>query len=124
MCPPSHGCSVWPCPHAATHKGKCAQHATETARDRNQYRGSPESRGYGHAWRRFRKWYLAGNPFCVECEKDGRVELAAELDHIKPLEEGGELLDPDNVQGLCHHHHRAKTERDKRRRKSSGTDHH
>jgi 5-methylcytosine-specific restriction protein A len=40
------------------------------------------------------------NPLCVECEKQGRVRLATQRDHIVPLAEGG-LDDDSNVQGLC-----------------------
>jgi 5-methylcytosine-specific restriction protein A len=40
------------------------------------------------------------NPLCVECERQGRVTLATQRDHIKPLAEGG-ADDDSNVQGLC-----------------------
>ena len=33
---------------------------------------SAGSRGYGRAWQKARKEYLAANPLCVECMKEGR----------------------------------------------------
>lgn len=40
------------------------------------------------------------NPLCVECDRQGRVTLATQRDHIVPLAEGGQD-DDSNVQGLC-----------------------
>jgi 5-methylcytosine-specific restriction enzyme A len=43
---------------------------------------------------------FARNPLCAECERQGRVRLATQRDHVISLgEEGTE--DDDNVQGLC-----------------------
>lgn len=47
-------------------------------------------------------------PLCAECERQGRVRLATQRDHIKPLAEGG-ADDGDNVQGLCEPCHDAKS---------------
>ena len=47
-------------------------------------------------------------PLCAECERQGRVRLATQRDHIKPLAEGG-ADDGDNVQGLCFDCHEAKS---------------
>lgn len=46
------------------------------------------------------------------CNAKGRVRLAEELDHIKPLHKGGADTD-DNRQGLCKecHTEKSKTER-------------
>lgn len=43
---------------------------------------------------------FSSNPLCVECERQGRIALATQRDHITPLAEGG-LDDDSNVQGLC-----------------------
>ena len=52
---------------------------------------------------------FAENPLCVECERQGRVTLATQRDHVLSLEEGGRD-DDSNVQGLCHACHEAKSE--------------
>lgn len=48
------------------------------------------------------------DPLCAECRRQGRVTLATQRDHIKPLAEGG-ADDDDNVQGLCIGCHDAKS---------------
>ena len=58
-------------------------------------------------WKRARKAYLFEHPFC-ECNECKRlpVPLTAEVvDHITPINQGGEPLAPDNFQsmnGRCH----------------------
>lgn len=47
-------------------------------------------------------------PLCVECERQGKVVLATQRDHIVSLGEGG-ADDDDNVQGLCGPCHEAKS---------------
>jgi 5-methylcytosine-specific restriction protein A len=49
-------------------------------------------------------------PFCVECQKEGRLEVWTDLDHIVP-HRGDMCLfwDEENLQGLCASHHSAKT---------------
>ena len=51
---------------------------------------------------------FARDPLCAECTRQGRVTLATQRDHIKPLAEGG-TDDASNVQGLCAACHDAKT---------------
>lgn len=40
------------------------------------------------------------SPLCVVCEAEGKVTLATQRDHIKPLAEGG-MDDDSNTQALC-----------------------
>ena len=60
------------------------------------------------------------NPLCAECERQGRVTLATERDHIKSLAEGG-LDDNSNVQGLCVPCHDAKSKSEAQRGRSRRT---
>ena len=48
------------------------------------------------------------HPLCVECERQGRVTLATQRDHVIPLAEGG-LDDSSNEQGLCEPCHEVKS---------------
>ena len=54
------------------------------------------------------------NPLCAECERQGRVTLATQRDHIIPLAEGGQD-DDGNVQGLCEACHDAKSKSESKR---------
>jgi 5-methylcytosine-specific restriction protein A len=62
----------------------------------------------GRAWMEIRKRVLRANPLCVHCTKAGRLAPATEVDHIKPLAQGG-TDDGDNLQGLCEPCHKAKS---------------
>lgn len=55
-----------------------------------------------------RRRFLDAYPLCSRCEADGRVVLAEEVDHIKPLAVGGTDSD-DNKQALCKACHQKKT---------------
>jgi 5-methylcytosine-specific restriction enzyme A len=61
------------------------------------------------------------SPLCAECERQGRVRLATQRDHIKPLFEGG-TDDASNEQGLCDACHLEKTlaEAARARRRAAG----
>lgn len=55
-----------------------------------------------------RKRWLQSQPLCVQCEAEGVVQEAEEVDHIVPLFKGGPD-DDTNLQSLCATHHLAKT---------------
>lgn len=59
----------------------------------------------GRRWVRLRAAKLREDPVCEIC---GR-EVAAEVDHIKEIQDGGHPLDWDNLQSLCTRCHRDKT---------------
>jgi len=75
--------------------------------DRSEYH---RSNGYFYssaAWRRFRIWFLRRHPLCVggSCTAPG-----TQVDHIKPIAEGGERFDESNCQSLCASCHSKKTQ--------------
>lgn len=82
-------------------------------------RGSAHSRGYGVAWRRLREVVLQAEPLCRHCMERGRLTPAVEVDHIRPLRDGG-TNDRENLQCLCREHHMEKTIRDTKARKHGG----
>lgn len=65
-------------------------------------------------WRKFSKRYKESHPLCVECEKKDLVVLAKVVDHINPINNGGEKLSEDNVQGLCESCHNRKSANESR----------
>lgn len=98
--------------NALTREGYCEAHKQQ-ASDYDRYRGSSSQRGYDSKWRKARLAYLQSHPLCVECEKEGRVEPATVVDHIKPHRGDKKLFwDKNNWQPLCERHHDIKTARE------------
>ena len=96
-------CRAQGCP-AIVHEGAwCPEHKPKDAP-----RPAPSSRGYDKRWQKIRLAYLARYPLCVQCEKEGRVTAATEVDHIRPLALGG-TNDAHNLQPLCKSCHSKKT---------------
>lgn len=77
-------------------------------------RGSSAQRGYDAVWRRFRLAYLKEHPLCVYRQRKDlphRCEVSASVvDHIQPLNSGGERLDPSNCRSVCRACHAALTQ--------------
>jgi len=75
---------------------------------------APAKRITGTTLQKIREAHFRLNPLCVMClaKTPQRVTEATELDHIKPLHQGGTDT-PDNRQGLCSdcHTEKSKTER-------------
>ena len=64
-------------------------------------------------WQRVRYSILSKNPFCAV---EGCNRPADVVDHIVEIRDGGDRLNPDNLQPLCHYHHNIKTAEEKRKR--------
>ena len=61
-------------------------------------------------YRTLRRRFMAKNPTCAMCEKQGLTVAAKELDHIIPASDRPDLFwDTDNMQALCVDCHMAKT---------------
>ena len=78
------------CPALTPEGGRCRAHR----RTYERRRGTPGQRGYNAEWRRMRKVVLAAHPYC-ECGA-----RATEVDHIKPLRQGGTHA-PANLKAMC-----------------------
>ena len=79
-------------------------------------RGSAASRGYGSHWRRLREVILQAEPLCRVCLAAGVPTPASDVDHIRPLRDGGDNS-RENLQALCVRCHEIKTARDVAARK-------
>lgn len=98
----------WPgCTALTTKSPYCERHHQEHAKQWNAGLSSTE-RGYGRKHQIARDRLIRAHPFCVECEKAGRVVMTTVLDHIVPKAEGG-TDDVANLQGLCDEHSKYKT---------------
>ena len=106
-----HPCAARGCP-ALVRSGEryCAIHAALFAQQQDAQRGTSAQRGYDANWQRLRKMILNDKPLCADPFKlhQGRPVVATDVDHIKPLRDGG-TNDAENLQALCHECHSKKT---------------
>lgn len=79
---------------------------------RKTYGGSKDKRWTGRKLGNWRRLILSAEPLCRHCAAKGLVVIATEVDHIKPLELGGDYA-PENAQALCHECHVLKTAKDR-----------
>jgi 5-methylcytosine-specific restriction endonuclease McrA len=108
------------CGARAPGNGRCACGATET-------QASARARGYTWEWTTYARTFREAFPFCGQradgsfsgehsaCARLGRRRLAALVDHIAPVLDGGDMWNPANHQSLCQPCHRAKTREESRR---------
>lgn len=91
---------------------------TSPARVRDPRRGTTTERGYGYRWQKLRvAWLAAGPRLCVECEREGFLVPAEDVDHVVPhCGNAAMLYDWHNLQGLCHRHHSMKSNKERRER--------
>lgn len=61
------------------------------------------------SWRRLRIQILNLDPMCAECRRNGILTEANQVDHINPINQGGDALDPSNLQPLCFRCHGLKS---------------
>ena len=64
-------------------------------------------------YQKARAAFLHDHPLCAECERNGIIRAADELDHIVPVRDNPDgFWDSENWQGLCRACHEAKTARE------------
>lgn len=108
---PLHPCSGPVCKGKTLVRGR--SYCLPCARALEQRRGSSHERGYDNRWNKYRVNWLHRFPLCgmrldgqrhaehSRCTRDGRAVAAIQVDHIKPIQEGGLMWDPSNHQSLC-----------------------
>ena len=81
----------------------CEHHKKIVERNYNKYERDKKSQKFYQSigWKTMRKRKLAQNPFCEECEKQNKFMKASMVDHIRPIRQGGDALDINNLQSLC-----------------------
>jgi len=64
------------------------------------------------AWLRLRNAFLAENPLCADCTREGRDVAAEHVHHLKERKDHPELaLEWSNLQALCQRCHNSKRKR-------------
>ena len=67
-------------------------------------------------WIKLRNLVRNEEPLCRTCKAKGIIRPTEIIDHIKPILDGGEALDRDNLQGLCTTCHNAKSAKERNKR--------
>src|SRR5579859_6109624 len=89
---PNRGCTFPHCTAMATQGYSCADHSSD------ERRGSSTERGYDADWRRFRLWFIARHPLCLDC----KIVATTDVHHILKLATHPALrLVEGNCLGLC-----------------------
>lgn len=101
---PTRLCAEPGCPQPAHYRGRCATHARTTNQDTHRNRTIYNSK----RWKLLRRRVLHEEPICRSCDNS----LSVDVDHITPLEWGGEPYARANCQALCVSCHSAKTRRE------------
>lgn len=72
---------------------------------------SETKRTRGRAWMTRRSRIMSRDcGLCQQCKREGRLQLAEQVDHIRELADGG-TDDDSNLEALCGDCHKAKTAR-------------
>lgn len=102
-----------PCTYAGCTKltndgsSRCELHKVEP---RTRNRNNDHTAMYNYQWKKIRSRYLKENPLCVYCMKEGIVEPATVVDHIKAHKGDKDVFwDFMNWQALCKSCHDTKT---------------
>jgi 5-methylcytosine-specific restriction protein A len=102
---PAKPCRYPGCPNL-TQTACCPEHQSKE----HQSRPNANTRGYNSQWQKARKQFLRLNPLCRDCQRNGKLNPATVVDHIKP-HRGDKVLfwDESNWQPLCKQCHDKKT---------------
>ena len=109
---PASPCAYPGCPVL----GPCAAH--DRTRDTGRTERQPWRRWYYlarwvHPVWGLRAQVLQAQPLCIQCQTEGRVTVATDVDHITPHRgDPDRFWDRANLQGLCHVHHARKSGRE------------
>lgn len=111
---PKKPCNAQGCNVLTRNPRYCDDHAdigkSAEAKRKERRRETSAQRGYSYKWQQARKAYLTKHPLCVECERQGLVVAATDLDHVVPHKgDMGVFWDSSNWQSLCHPCHSRKT---------------
>jgi 5-methylcytosine-specific restriction protein A len=80
-------------------KGYCEKHKRQNNRQRAK--GNFRERGYTTSWDKVKAMKKRRDPLCEPCLKEGWLVPVHIVHHIKPVEEGGAMLDMDNLMSVC-----------------------
>lgn len=114
-----HYCSTPGCSREAHYRGRC-----QPCMRRLEPQAHNNASIYKTAaWQGYRLRRLAAQPFCQDPHGTGCTQAANEVDHILPIEQGGEVVSDANTQCLCKPCHSKKTRMERSRTQVGSTPH-
>jgi len=75
----------------------------------NESWGKTDFKYTNSPWIKLRNAHRLREPLCRECRKNGELTPMNVVDHIKPISQGGDPWDEDNLQSLCSSCHNRKS---------------
>ena len=97
---PKRPCAYPGCPNTSNSQ-YCEAHTKLMDKHYYKFQRDPAiNKRYGAEWRAIRSVYVAKNPLCEQCYKQGRLTPVQEVHHIKALSRGG-THDSSNLMSLC-----------------------
>ena len=84
----------------------CPTHSREASRHAFRH-GADDAFYKSGNWRKLRDWHIAQQPLCQLCAQPGNV-----VDHVVPIQQGGERYAVANLQTLCHACHNRKRQQE------------
>ena len=103
-------CAHYPCKNLVeVGQSYCQDH--KPAKPKDDYRS--DKFYHSRLWTKCSRWYRADHPLCESCLEAGIIKPTDLVDHIRPIKDGGDKLNPKNMQSLCHacHNRKSKQER-------------
>ena len=115
---PTRLCNEPRCPNPVKPgKSKCIDHYRAYERDRSARRRHSGEKSadaiklyHSAKWLNTRRAVLLRDPICKACDN----RLSTEVDHIKPLSQGGDPYSLANLRGICNPCHAAKSAQESR----------
>lgn len=108
-----NGCTVAvEVPHGYRQSPRCETHqrpVTHSKREYSHHHVNGKNIYKSYRWTKLRKQYVLHQPLCEHCLRYDIVKPGKILDHIKEIEDGGEIWNVDNLALLCHACHNTKT---------------
>lgn len=101
------GCAYQGCKELAEkNETYCKKHLYLSNKQYDKFgRQYNHSERYGGKWTKLRNRYLSEHPLCEECLLENKSTLATIVHHKIPIEDGGAILDVNNLESVCPHHH-------------------
>jgi len=94
-----------------THDRYCERHKRVVDKQYNSHERDKAAASFyskDARWLAIRKKKLQATPTCEEC----KFEKATTVDHIKPISQGGDKYDWNNLQSMCRRCHSSKSARE------------